>query len=272
MDLERGRSGAPANDDNRRRVSVCYIVKNEARHIEESLRSVVWADEIVVVDSGSDDGTIEICRRYTDRVLHQDFLGHIEQKNFALDQATHDWVLSLDGDEVLSDDLADEIRSVLAAPEDGTVGYRMPRQTRYLGRWIRHGSWYPDHKLRLWRRDAGRWGGENPHDRVELAGGRVATLRAPILHYSYRDMSHHVQTIDSFTSITAREWRRRGRRARITALVLRPPLKFLEVYVWKRGFLDGLAGFLIAFHTMYYAFLKYAKLFEIEREKERDEA
>ena len=116
MDLERGRSGAPANDDNRRRVSVCYIVKNEARHIEESLRSVVWADEIVVVDSGSDDGTIEICRRYTDRVLHQDFLGHIEQKNFALDQATHDWVLSLDGDEVLSDDLADEIRSVLAAP------------------------------------------------------------------------------------------------------------------------------------------------------------
>ncbi len=285
MDLERERSGsstpapsattpamsttdrstADRDGDARRHVSVCYIVKNEARRIEESLRSVAWADEIVVVDSGSDDGTVEICRRYTDRVIHQDFLGHIEQKNFALDRASHDWVLSLDGDEVLSDDLAREIREVLAAPDEDVDGYRMPRQTRYLGRWIRHGSWYPDHKLRLWRRTAGRWGGENPHDRVEVAKDRVATLRSPILHYSYRDVSHHVQTIDAFTSITAREWHRRGRRARLSALVLRPPLKFLEVYVWKRGFLDGVPGFLIAFHTMYYAFLKYAKLLELEK-------
>lgn len=250
-------------------VSVCFIVMNEAERIEESLRSVAWADEIVVVDSGSTDGTVEICERYTDRVLHQDFLGHIEQKNFALDQATNEWVLSLDGDEVLSPDLAREIQRELAAHHADTDGFLMPRMTRYLGRWIRHGSWYPDRKLRLWRRSSGRWGGVNPHDRVELSceTPRTRTLQEPILHYSYRDVSHHVRTIDSFTTITAREWHKRGKRVSLLHLITHPVAKFFEVYIWKRGFLDGLPGFLIAIHTVYYTFLKYAKLHEIELER-----
>ena len=251
-------------------VSVCYIVKNEAAHIEESLRSVRWADEIVVLDSGSTDGTLDICRRYTDRVLHQDFLGHIQQKNRALEHATNEWVLSLDGDEVLSEELAAEMQRELEAHHQSTDGFEMPRMTRYLGRWIRHGSWYPDRKLRLWRKKLGRWGGENPHDRVELDTERLRRLRHPILHYSYRDISHHVGTIDSFTTIVADEWHRKGKRPSAVAMIVKPIAKFFEVYLIKRGFLDGVAGLMIAIHTSYYIFLKHAKLRELARPDEGD--
>ncbi len=250
-------------------VSVCYVVFNEADRIEESLRSVAWADEIIVLDSGSTDGTVEICRRFTDRVEHRDWTGHIQQKNAAIERARHDWILSLDGDEVLSPELQSELQRELAAKHASVDGFSMPRMTRYLGRWIRHGSWYPDRKLRLWRRGLARWGGENPHDRVELDSERVRRLRHPILHYSYRDVSHHVGTIDRFTSITAGEWHRRGVRFRWFAAILAPVRKFFEVYFWKRGFLDGIPGLLIAFHTAYYAFLKHAKLYELERGKEK---
>jgi glycosyltransferase involved in cell wall biosynthesis len=247
-------------------VSVCYVVLNEERRIEESLRSVTWAEEIVVLDSGSTDATLEICRRFTDQVFHQDWQGHVRQKNLALDRASNEWVLCLDGDEVLSPELAEEIRLELGRYHREVDGFSMPRLTRYLGRWIRHGSWYPDRKLRLFRRSRGRWGGENPHDRVELEpGARLRRLRHPILHYSYRDVSHHVQTIDSFTTITAGEWTARGVRFRAVRAVLHPIVKFFEVYIWKRGFLDGLPGFFIAVHTAYYAFLKHAKLFERDR-------
>jgi len=247
-------------------VSVCYVVKNEADRIEESLRSVTWAEEIVILDSGSTDTTVEICRRYTDRVEHEEWRGYVAQKNLAVDRASHEWVLSLDGDEVLSPELAGEIQRELSAHHRETDGFTMPRKTWYLGRWIRHGSWYPDRKLRLWRKSAGRWGGEDPHDRVELASARRRALRHPILHYSYRDVSHHVSTIDRFTSITARGWRDQGRRFRWLGALLHPPAKFVEVYVVKRGFLDGIAGFFIAVHASYYTFLKYAKLYELERD------
>jgi len=246
-------------------VSVCIVVQDTADRIRECLESVRWADEIVVLDSGSTDGTPDVCREYTDRVYHQPWQGYVAQKNLCVERARNLWVLSLDGDEALSPELADEIRRELAAHHSDADAFRMPRLTRYLGRWIRHGSWYPDRKIRLWRKDRGRWGGEDPHDRVLVEGANVRTLRHPILHANYRDISDHVRTVDRFTTITARGWRAAGRRFRLIPLLARPFFKFFEVYVWKLGFLDGIPGFMIAVHTSYYTFLKHAKLWELER-------
>jgi glycosyltransferase involved in cell wall biosynthesis len=246
-------------------ISVCIVVQDTADRIRTCLESVAWADEIVVLDSGSTDGTQAICREFTEHVYHQPWQGYVAQKNLCVDRARNLWILGLDADESLSPDLVDEIRRELALHHGDADAFRMPRMTRYLGRWIRHGSWYPDRKVRLWRKDRGRWGGEDPHDRVVIEGERIRTLRHPILHSNYRSVSEHVRRIDRFTTIVAEGWRARRRRFRLAAMVFRPFAKFFELYVWKRGFLDGVPGLMIAVHTSYYAFLKQAKLWELER-------
>ena len=246
------------------RLTVTVITFNEADHIAAALDSVVWADEIIVVDSHSTDGTADIARTKGVRVLVRDWPGYSEQKNFAADQASHDWVLSMDADERVTPELAREIRELLAR---GPVarGYRVRRVSRYLGRWIRTTDWFPDHQLRLYDRRAGRWNGVRIHESFRLAEGRPAQLHGELEHYAYRDIPHHLRKIDAYTSLVADEWMAQGRRASGWRIALHPPLAFVRNYVVRRGFMDGAPGLIISILNSYYVFLKYAKLWERQR-------
>ncbi len=248
------------------RLSVTIITLNEESALPACLDSVRWADEVVVVDSGSTDRTSEIARAAGARFVPHAWEGHVRQKQFALEQASGDWILCLDADEQVSPELKAEIEATLRAPADGTDGFSMPRHTFYLGRWIDHGGWYPDRKVRLVRRGRARWTGVDPHDRLET-DGRVGELSGEIHHATYRDLAHQLRTIQSFSDIAVREWRKEGRGFCLARLLFHPPAKFLACYVWKLGFLDGLPGFLIAANSAYYVFLKHAKLWEATRSR-----
>jgi len=244
-------------------ITVCVVTLDEERNIAACLASAHFADEVVVVDSHSTDRTRAIAAEMGARVIERDWPGHIQQKNFAIEQASHAWVLCLDADERLSPELAGAIQAALegdALPS----GFEFNRRTWYLGRWIRHGGWYPDTKLRLFRRSAGRWGGINPHDHVHVEG-EVVKLRGDLLHYSYDSIADHLRIIDSYTTIMADERHAAGKRAGVLSVLGRPAWKFLRMYVLKAGFLDGLAGLIVALLGSYYTFLKYAKLLELGR-------
>jgi glycosyltransferase involved in cell wall biosynthesis len=255
-------AGAPVRPP----VSGIVICRNEERGIARCLESLAWCDETVVVDSLSTDGTQEIARAYTDRVIEQPFLGYVKQKNFALDQARHDWVVCLDADEALSAELVQEIPRAIAGAEDAVSGFVLDRVTFFLGVWHDRGEWYPDPQLRVFRRSRGRWGGRDPHDRVELEGA-TRPLGGRLLHWNYRDLSDHVQQIDRFSTLLAREMHQAGQRFRLRDLLLRPFGRFLKGYVLHQGFRRGMPGFMVSVSTAYYVFMKYAKLWEIERQE-----
>ncbi|HVP29630.1 MAG TPA: glycosyltransferase family 2 protein [Myxococcota bacterium] len=245
------------------RLSVCIIACNEERNLGRCLDSVSFADEIVVVvDGRSADATESIARARGCRVLVHPYAGNVAQKNVALDQARGEWVLALDADEGASPGLAAEIRRLLegAPAEDG---YELNRLTWHLGRWIRHGDFFPDWQLRLFRRARGRWAGIDPHGRVALEGS-VGRLLEPLHHWSYRDLADQVERIQEFSRVQAGALRAEGRRARLSDLLLRPPARFLRAYLLKAGFLDGVPGLVIAAATAFHVFLKYAKLWELD--------
>lgn len=247
-------------------ISVCIIAGDEEENLPRCLASVEWADDcVVVVDSRSRDATEAIARRAGARVLVHPYAGNVEQKNVALDHAKHDWVLALDADEAVSPELARAVQRAVVVDAPGVDGFEVNRITHHLGRWIRHGDFYPDWQLRLFRRSRGRWEGVNPHGRVKVAGA-CRRLPGPLEHYSYANLADQVARIQSFSAIQARELHARGQRARASDLVLRAPLRFLRAYVLKRGFLDGVPGLVIAAATAFHVFLKYAKLWELERQ------
>ncbi|HOX03022.1 MAG TPA: glycosyltransferase family 2 protein [Candidatus Paceibacterota bacterium] len=250
---------------NRERCSATVITCNEARNLRDCLATLAWADEIVVVDSGSTDGTLEIAREHTDRVFVHPWPGHLEQKNYAVDRAAHPWVFSLDADERVPPALADRILEVLAAP--AADGYTFPRRNYFLGAWLRHGGWYPDRVLRLFRKDRGRFGGVNPHDRVILASGRAAGIEVPIEHFTYVSLGQYVAKQSLYADIAARGRVESGRASRVGAwrLGAKPAGKFLETYVWKRGFLDGVPGFVAAMGAAFAAYLREARVWELQR-------
>ena len=246
------------------RVSVIVITRDEARNIGGALESVRWADDIVVVDSGSTDDTVAVARRHTDRVVTHEWPGYGAQKNYAAGLAAHDWVLSLDADERVTPALAQEIRGVLAA-RPANQGYRIPRVTRYLGRWIRSTDWYPDRQLRLYDRRAGRWNDRRVHESV-VVDGAVGRLGAEIEHRPYRDIADHLRTIDRYSTLAADQMRAEGRRVRWMELVARPPLAFLRNYVARLGFRDRAPGLIVSILNSYYVFLKHAKRWEQQRQ------
>ena len=244
-------------------VSVIVITRNEARNIGAALESVRWAEDIVVVDSGSTDETVAIARRHTDRVVTHPWEGYGAQKNYAAGLAAHDWVFSLDADERVTPALTQEIRALLAAGP-ARQGYRIPRVTHYLGRWIRSTDWYPDRQLRLYDRRAGRWNDRRVHESVRVDGA-VGRLEAEIEHHAYRDVSHHLRTIDRYSTLAADQMRAEGRRVRCAELAAHPPLAFLRNYVARGGLRDGTPGLIVSILNSYYVFLKYAKRWEQQR-------
>jgi glycosyltransferase involved in cell wall biosynthesis len=242
------------------RVSAAIVCCDEETYIEACLASVGWCDEIVVVDSGSHDRTVELARKRASRVIHHDWPGYAAQKNFALEQTTGDWVLSLDADERCTPELRDAIRAALAA-DPPVAGFEVRRHVFYLSRWIDHGGWYPDWKLRLVRRGRARWGGVDPHDKL-VADGPTARLDADLVHLTYAGFADQIRTIQSFSDVVSGEWEREGRRFSYARALTHPPVKFLECFVWKRGFLDGWPGFVIAAASAFYVFTKHVKLWE----------
>ena len=236
------------------------ITRNEEQNLPRALESLRLADEIVVVDSGSTDRTVEVARQHGARVVVHPLTNFAEQKNFAAAQATHDWILNLDADEVISPELADELRAWKERPPEA-VAYRMPRKANYLGSWIRHSGWYPDPKVRLYRRDRARFVGAL-HESVQV-DGTVGELRGEILHYTCDSLADHVAKVNYFTTLAARELHAQSPnsgRGWLVSLLFAPPLTFLRTYLFQQGFRDGYRGLLIAGMAGFYTFLKYAKL------------
>lgn len=261
---------------NRPKISGCVMTFNEEKNIRRCLESLSFCDEIVVLDSLSTDKTVDISREYTDAIFEEPWKGYVAQRNRLRELASNDWVLFLDADEEVSPLMRDQILYQFRVGTGKYVGFEFPRQVFYLGKWIRHGEWNPDIKLRLFLKDRGHSGGQEPHDRV-IVDGPVKTLTAKLWHYTYRDLNHHIQVINHFSGISAREMYRAGRKFRLLDLLLRPPLRFFKCYILKAGFLDGLRGFIIATSIAYGVAIKYAKLWEcqwealLDRERQSDE-
>jgi glycosyltransferase involved in cell wall biosynthesis len=241
------------------KISACIISFNEEQKIEgclKSLQSVV--DEIIVVDSLSTDRTKEIAAKYTDKIIDQKFLGHVEQKNLAVSKASYDWILSLDCDERLTPELAKSILSIKDNLEQADA-YRLARKTFYVYRWLNH-CWYPDFKIRLFNRNTAKWGGINPHDRIEVEGNKIVTLSGDIQHYSFNSISEHIRTLDNFTEIGAREIIKRDKQVSMLTPWTHGFWTFLRLYIFKRGFLDGYAGLVVSVLSGIHAFVKYNKV------------
>lgn len=249
------------------RITATVITLNEERHIAGALASLSWADEIVVVDSGSGDRTVEIARGFTERVVVNPWPGYAAQKNFAAAQASNDWIFSLDADERVTPDLA---ASIARAREETSHldGYRVARRAWYVDRWVRHSGWYPDWQVRLYDRTRARFEGDFVHESVRLAG-RPGTLEGDLLHYTVDSLSDHHRRIDRYTTLAAEALAARGKRPSLALAVAQPIATFLKTYLVRQGFRDGGAGVAIAGFAAYYVFLRQMKLWELARERER---
>ena len=242
-------------------LSVAVIAKNEVDRIGFLLDSVVSADEVIVVDSGSTDGTVEFCQNRGARVVSAEWQGYARQKQMALELARGQWVLNLDADEALSPELLKEIKKSINQADDSIKGFSMPRLSRYLNRWIRHGGWYPDRKVRLVRRGYARWVGDGLHERLQV-DGKVEKLQHPVLHYVYRDIGDQLETINRFSSVFAQVSKQPVSGSYVWLGVGHSFAKFLECAFWKLGILDGIPGLIIAVNSAFYVFLKHAKAWE----------
>ncbi len=249
------------------RLSSVIITFNEERNIGRCLDSLSGiADEIVVVDSGSTDKTGEICKKYGVKFVHHPFEGHIEQKNYAITQCSNEFILSMDADEALSPELKESILSVKNNWEKD--GYSFNRLTNYCGKWIHHCGWYPDTKLRLFRKGRGKWAGTNPHDRYFLNDpGSHGKLKGNLLHYSYYSIKDHVEQVNKFTEIAAHAAFKEGKRSSLVLMLVKPAFKFFRDYFLRLGILDGYYGFIICRTSMFASFIKYAKLYELQSKK-----
>ena len=247
-------------------LSVTVVTLNEESNLRRCLSSLCdLATEIVVVDSGSTDGTRAVADEFGARWFHQDWQGFRDQKNFALSKAEQPWVLCLDADEELSPALREELAETLKADDPAIAGASFPRLSQFLGRWIRHGDWYPDRKLRLFRREKGRFVGEPGHDNVEV-DGQVVRLKADLLHYSYPSTNDFIQKLSGFSDAFLAKEIAAGKSWSLWQNVTRPWWRFVRGYILRRGFLDGFPGFWIAKATAFSAFVRHSRLYEREVE------
>jgi glycosyltransferase involved in cell wall biosynthesis len=252
------------------KISVYMITYNNERTVRKALESVTWADEVVVVDSFSADKTVDICREYTDKVFQRKWPGFRDQYQHAADLTSHPWVLFLDADEEVPGELAQEIRKVVDGNGEGADGFNVYRRTYYLGRWIRYGGWYSDCEIRLYRRDRGKW--EGGLFATVAVDGKVGSLTHRYLHYPYRDISEQIQRADRYSTTAAEELFQKGKKCSLLHLLFRPLFRFVKEYLFKSGFRDGVPGLVIITTTMFYVFMKYAKLWELTHVTARDPA
>ncbi len=239
------------------KISATIITFNEQRNIARAIESLRCCDEVVVVDSGSVDRTVEIAERLGARVVEHPWEGFAQQKNVAARAASHDWIFSIDADESLSEALEAEIWQLKKAGPRYDA-YTMPRLAQYLGRWILHSGWYPDRKVRLYHRDKARWVGSYVHERVEV-DGTIGHLKANLLHFTCDSLSQHLETMNRYTTLAAEQLVAEGVPIGWRQLLLDPPWTFFQTYFLKRGFLDGTEGLAIAYMAALYNFVKYAK-------------
>ena len=245
------------------RLTVTIITLNEAEHIAAAIDSASFADEIVVVDSGSTDGTADIARGKGARVLTREWTGYVDQKNYAAEQASHDWIFSLDADERIPAALAEEIQSVLAG-DPKYHGYRVPRVAYHLGRWIRTTDFYPDYQTRLYNRRFATWRGAYVHESVSV-DGPSGQLKNELQHYSFTDLRDQIQRINHYSTLSARQMFEAGRRTGPVEIIVHPPAAFIRNYILRRGFLDGTAGLTISLMNAWSVGLKFMKLWELQR-------
>jgi glycosyltransferase involved in cell wall biosynthesis len=249
-------------------ISAIIIVRDAERHIGDCLASVSWCDEIVVLDSGSSDRTVQIARLHTDRVFEEQWKGYGPQKQSALKKATSQWVLSIDADERVEGELREEIlRTVNAGgPENG---YRIPRNNFFGQKWLRHGGQYPDYVLRLFRRSAGRFSPDMVHEKV-IVDGKVGRLRNPLIHYAFEDISSRLQKMDKYSTLAARQLHEGGKRAGSLTPLVHCASLFVKDYLLRLGFLDGWEGLNVAALKSLGAYFKYAKLLELQKAPQRE--
>ncbi len=245
------------------KLSAVVIVQNEEENLPGCLESLAFADEIIVCDGGSTDATVEIAEKSGARVVHRHFDGFSNQKNFVIDQAEGPWILSLDADERITPELRSEIIVLLASSEIQTDGFNMPRKGYFGDRWIKHGGWWPDYNLRLFRKDKGRFVDREVHECVKVDGS-VEKMSGAIVHLTYRDTSDYLKRMERYSTLAAVQADREGKKALWIDIVLRPLFTFFRMYVLRRGFLDGYIGFKLAVLYAVYTFAKYAKLREIQ--------
>lgn len=239
------------------KITATIITLNEERKIVRAIESLRCCDEILILDSGSVDRTVELAERLGARVIEGGWLGYAAQKNRVAEQASHEWILSLDADEALSEALEGEIWNV---KKNGPRydAYTMPRMAQYLGKWILHSGWYPDRKVRLYDRRKAKWVGEFVHESVKV-DGRVGHLESNILHFTCDSISEHVKTIDHYTTLAAQELASRRIKIGVSHLIFDPPWTFFKTYFIYLGFLDGVEGLILAYMASFYTFVKYAK-------------
>lgn len=247
------------------RISATIIVRNEEANIADVCQTVSWADEIVVVDSDSTDRTIEIAKKYTDKIFNREFKGYKDKHEFADAQATCDWIFWIDADERVTDELKKAIAN-LRLKDDGDLadGYKISRKTFFMNRWIRHCGWSPDYQMRLYRKSKSYWDGVAPHQTARVRGN-VETLDGELLHYTKRDLSEYHRVIDSYATLAAEQLAAEGKTVGAFGIFANAVAAFVRTYIFKRGFSDGVPGLMISMFTAYGVFLKYAKVWERNR-------
>lgn len=247
----------------RQPISVLLPTYNSAETVRDALESLKWADEILVVDSFSTDRTLEICREYGARILQHEYVNSAKQKNWAVSQCAHDWVLQIDTDEILEPGLREEIEAALAAAPAEVHALKIPRKNHILGKWVKYGGIYPDYQTRVFRRDRGRWSDREVHAHIQVPG-QIGVLTRHVLHYNMPNISKQLRNLDRYARYEADELRKQGKRFRWWNLLFRPPAAFVYQYVFLQGFRSGYRGLLYAFLTTSYLFWKHAKLWEVE--------
>jgi glycosyltransferase involved in cell wall biosynthesis len=243
------------------KISAIVITRNEEKNIKRCLSSLDWVDEIVVVDSESTDQTKRIISEFTPKVFDLKWEGFGKAKDYAKDKASHPWILSVDADELVTEYLKEEIQGITKS-EDSHSGYYIPRRSNFLGRWIEHGGWYPDYVLRLFKKDKAKFNHSMVHEKVEVEG-KTGYLKNDLLHYTDPNFEHYLEKLNRYTSLAAEELFREGKRNKFFDLIFRPLAVFLKRYFVRKGFLDGLPGFILAVSSAFHVFSKYVKLWHL---------
>lgn len=248
------------------KISATIIVFNEEENIAGVCETVSWADEIVIVDSDSTDKTVEIARRYTDKIFNRKFRGYKDKHEFADAQTTGDWIFWIDADERVTPELQAAILNLKDKGEPLPDGFRIARKTFYMDRWIRHSGWYPDYQMRLYKKKASFWDGVAPHETARVKG-EIETLAGEFLHYTKKNLSEHHRVLDSYTTLAAEHLFAKNKKVTLLTLFSKPIGGFLRTFFLKQGFRDGIPGLIIAMFTAYSVFLKYAKVWELRNVK-----